>query len=299
MSYIDQKFEDQYSDGQIAFGGYRPSWFGSLIIGLSRYTILGRGSARRFLGKILSLTKQDVFDVSVWGAKVRLFPRTNVCEFKLLMCPKHYNHKELNFLKEHINRKEANFIDIGANSGAFSLYIARHTKVKTNIYAFEPNPPMLERIRQKFFHHSNAKCLSNCKMFLFPYALGDQEGKLELISDENNFGEAHIATQTNQETDGEKQISRLEVEVKVLNKVLKEQEIDQIDALKIDVEGYEDKVMKSFFENAPASLLPKAILIEHASRDLWTYDCIKEAVNLGYKILFKTRLNTALVREQN
>ncbi len=259
---------------------------------------MGRGKARKLLGKILALNNQEIFDVSVWGTSVRLFPGTNICDYKLLMCPNQYNHKELKFLKSHLTRDNANFIDIGANSGAFSLYLAAKSNVKFNIFAFEPNPPMIQRIKQKFFHHLNSELLSKCKFYLFPFALGESEDKLVLISPEGNFGEAYISDEQIQSSSIKKPNSKIEVDVKVLTKVLEEQGVEQIDALKIDIEGYEDKVVKSLFENAASSLLPRALLIEHVSKDLWSYDCITEAKKLGYKVVFETRLNTAMLREQ-
>jgi hypothetical protein len=42
-----------------------------------------------------------------------------------------------------------------------------------------------------------------------------------------------------------------------------------VDALKIDVEGFEDRVLTGFFAEAPQALWPRAVVIEHLSRDEW------------------------------
>ena len=43
----------------------------------------------------------------------------------------------------------------------------------------------------------------------------------------------------------------------------------RVDALKIDVEGYEDRVLTGFFKQAPQALWPRAVVIEHLSRNEW------------------------------
>ena len=51
-----------------------------------------------------------------------------------------------------------------------------------------------------------------------------------------------------------------------------------------------------FFREAPESLWPRAVAIEHLERKDWLHDCIKDMVGLGYGIAGKTRSNTLLVR---
>ena len=69
-----------------------------------------------------------------------------------------------------------------------------------------------------------------------------------------------------------------------------------IDALKIDVEGFEDRVLTGFFKEAPQALWPRAVVIEHLSRDEWLADCIADMLARGYDAVGKTRSNTLLVR---
>ena len=50
--------------------------------------------------------------------------------------------------------------------------------------------------------------------------------------------------------------------------------------LKIDIEGYEDRVLLSFLKNCKKQLYPKNIILEHASNHLWKYDLVKYLYNL-------------------
>ena len=54
-----------------------------------------------------------------------------------------------------------------------------------------------------------------------------------------------------------------------LQRILDEAGVGQVDALKIDVEGFEDRVLTGFFRDAPPSLWPRAVVIEHLSKNEW------------------------------
>jgi hypothetical protein len=81
-----------------------------------------------------------------------------------------------------------------------------------------------------------------------------------------------------------------------LLRILQEAGVSSVDALKIDVEGYEDRVLISFFKEAPQALWPRAVVIEHLSKDEWQADCIADMVSRGYAIAGRTRSNTLLSR---
>jgi hypothetical protein len=81
-----------------------------------------------------------------------------------------------------------------------------------------------------------------------------------------------------------------------LERILGDAGVDHVDALKIDVEGYEDRVLTGFFREAPQRLWPRAVVIEHLSRAEWQDDCIADMRARGYAETGKTRSNTLLVR---
>jgi hypothetical protein len=81
-----------------------------------------------------------------------------------------------------------------------------------------------------------------------------------------------------------------------LQRILDDAGMVHVDALKIDVEGFEDRVLTGFFRDAPASLWPRAVVIEHLSRKEWQHDCIADMRARGYAEAGRTRSNTLLVR---
>jgi hypothetical protein len=81
-----------------------------------------------------------------------------------------------------------------------------------------------------------------------------------------------------------------------LQRILGDAGVDQVDGLKIDVEGFEDRVLTGFFREAPQALWPRAVVIEHLSRNEWQADCIADMRARGYAETGKTRSNTLLLR---
>ncbi len=75
--------------------------------------------------------------------------------------------------------------------------------------------------------------------------------------------------------------------------MVEEAGLKTIEALKIDVEGYEDRVLPPFLAAAPRSLWPRRVVIEHAHADA-EHDCVSRMVAVGYEICGKTRSNSLL-----
>jgi FkbM family methyltransferase len=122
-------------------------------------------------------------------------------------------------------------------------------------------------------------------------AAGDRDGELMIETDGGNLGASHIATGAT--------IAGNAIRVPSLRllRVLGDADVSQVDSLKIDVEGYEDRVLIGFFANAPQALWPRAVVIEHLSRDEWLSDCLGDMLARGYVAVGKTRSNTMLVRK--
>ena len=116
-------------------------------------------------------------------------------------------------------------IDIGANIGNFSLSASQIVGKGGRIIAFEAHPDTALYARRNFK-------LNNTQISLHSYALGDKDGVVHFSSgvyDDVN----HVIKN-----------GGVAVSVKKLDDVQEVQELDHIDLLKIDVEGYELPVME-------------------------------------------------------
>ena len=74
--------------------------------------------------------------------------------------------------------------------------------------------------------------------------------------------------------------SSVTVEAKPLTQVLAEQGVDRIDALKIDVEGVEDRILLPFFKSAPESLFISSRTARAACRPICLPRCRRAATGL-------------------
>ena len=107
-------------------------------------------------------------------------------------------------------------------------------------------------------------------------------------TDGDNLGASHIVV-------GRGSGRAIKVPSLRLQRILEEAGVSHVDALKIDVEGFEDRVLTGFFPTRRA-LWPRAVVIEHLSKDEWLDDCIADMRARGYIETGKTRSNTLLVR---
>ena len=76
--------------------------------------------------------------------------------------------------------------------------------------------------------------------------------------------------------------------------ILETKDIKKIDALKIDVEGFEDKIMKHFFEKSNKNLYPKIVIIEDSGKEQWEWDVISWMFKHGYKLVNRSKSNLIL-----
>jgi len=90
----------------------------------------------------------------------------------------------------------------------------------------------------------------------------------------------------------------IRVRAKPLAEILDEYSVNAIDALKIDVEGYEDSALIPFFETCSPELRPKILVIEHCHSSEWKTDIIEYLKGIGYCIRNRTRANTILERSK-
>ncbi len=149
------------------------------------------GAAHRRLFRRLVTMRLDypdgALDVDRWGLRLRLQPRDNGCEKKLLFTPQMYERVERAELAAEIARARAEgsafvFIDVGANVGLFSLFVAACARCQARILAVEPEPENLARLR------FNIRINSNLPIRVIPVALADRAGELAIQVDRRDSG---------------------------------------------------------------------------------------------------------------
>ena len=231
----------------------------------------------------MALLRDKPLDVESLGARMRLYPAHNVSEKNLLFTPHFFDPEERRELAKRIS-SGFTFVDVGANVGGYSLFVAALAGPDARILAIEPQADIFERlifnIRQNPF--GTIKGLE-C-------AVADQDGQITLFVDPANRGETSMRY-----VNVHGQRLAVKVPAKSLSTLLAEEGFDRLDALKIDVEGAEDLILESFFKTAPPELWPKLLLVDNPSgRETFGLPALAE--HGLYRLVFRTRSNCLFER---
>lgn len=131
-----------------------------------------------------------------------------------------YVIKDIELLNAHLNKDET-FIDVGANIGVWTLYAAKLVGLKGMVLSFEPHP--------MFFKNLNDNIqLNNFKNIkTYNVGLSDVAGELYFSNSLDSMN--HVLTK--------KEKDAIVVKVNTLDEYTRDLEI--IDLIKVDIEGYE------------------------------------------------------------
>jgi FkbM family methyltransferase len=231
----------------------------------------------------ISLLNGKPLDVTRYGARMRLHPYNNNCEKKVLFTPQFFDPQERALLKARLPQ-DCVFLDIGANIGAYALFVAAFAGPQARIVAVEPQRDVFERltynIAQNPFHTVKAVAC----------AVADKAGELTLFIDPRNRGESSLRIV------GTNEGAQITVPAVTLLDLLHGEGLTRVDAIKLDVEGAEDLILEPFLREAPESLLPKLLLIENGTGQ-WQIDLPALLASHGYRALPPSRLNLMFERD--
>ncbi len=132
-------------------------------------------------------------------------------------------------------------VDVGANIGYTTLLFSKAVP-EGNVLSFEPSKELFNTVKE----HLSLNKIKNATVLNI--GLGEKEKSALLYKvSENNSGMnrvfEHAETAFNSEN----------VIIKTLDHVVKEQKIEKVNALKIDVEGYEFKILKGAYNTIKAN----------------------------------------------
>src|SRR5712672_4672954 len=243
------------------FGAFAPTSAQAAIIALAHRSRLKRGAFRPMLSRLINRVRAGPVDVQYQGASFRFYHQASATERGALFNPD-YNLEELDFLRAHTPVGGV-FVDVGANVGTYALALARHVGASGKVIAIEPHP--ITHARLAF----NRAASSTTQVCLVAAAAGPSDGELMIETDGDNLGASHIVS-------GARPGNALKAQSLRLQRILDDAGISRVDALKIDVEGYEDRVLTGFFRQTGQALWPRAVVIEHLSRNEWLEDCIAD-----------------------
>jgi len=209
----------------------------------------------------------------------------NTCEKKFLIYPYRYYRMEFEFIRSRFPSDSGVFVDIGSNAGLFSFQAACVARSRCRVIAIEPNPEMVDRSRANVLREASFDPQA-VTVTIHPIAVGSVEG-VSRLDTSLGLGGAFLSSEAAQGP---------EVAVRRLSDVLGQAGADQVDMLKIDVEGHEPEALSSLLEPENQGLLPKAMILEFCHQDLWSGDLFGRLADLGYREVSRNKNNVFLLR---
>lgn len=243
---------------------------------------LGRGRVARWLRGCWE-KQHDYVDCTIRGVRYRLSIRQNTTDSKILTSSCTYDAAELSALREIASDSKTPgptvFVDIGANTGYYSLSLASDFE---RVIAIEANP-----VTQALLSYNVSLNETQSRITICPVCVGE-EGTVPFYCS-GGLGNASVLK-------GRHDQQPVMVRSEPLHQILTSAGVDHVTAIKIDVEGYEDRVLIPFFVPSNQHLWPRLIVIEDCNRQDWVTDVIPFLLKVGYTEIARTRGNRILRR---
>jgi len=129
-------------------------------------------------------------------------------------------------------------IDIGSNIGYYALLESKKIGKNGNVLAIEPSPENFSTLVY------NIKLQNDQNINAFNFAIGDKNDEIEfLISKKSNWSKVK---DENDIIESEDKI--IKIPLKTLNSFVKDNQLEKIDLLRMDVEGYENNIIDGAIE---------------------------------------------------
>ncbi len=240
----------------------------------------GRRGAYALRWLAVKALRGRALDLEALGARMRLYPYNNVCEKRVAFTPQYFDAREREVLALAIAeaRDGFAFIDVGANVGAYALFVAARAGARARVLAVEPQPDIFERLT------ANIRLNPFGTVKAVDCALADKTGEVTLFLDPRNKGESSV------KIIGSSQATAVRVPATTLLDLMRSEGFSRLDAIKLDVEGAEDLILMPFLRDAPDGLLPRLLLIENGS-SRWQADLPALLAARGFRLVETTRLN--------
>ena len=156
---------------------------------------------------------------------------------------KYYPAYSYHYFVKHLIDKGDVIIDIGANLGYYSFLFSRWTGNSGKVFAVEPITIYNEVFNEK------ANRSGNKNITLFPYALGSEEKTVELVSSPHlGFLSTGLPHVYDPQRDGKIENQEYKFEAQMKRPSVLFGNMDRIDYIKCDIEGFEYIVLSDMKE---------------------------------------------------
>ncbi len=141
---------------------------------------------------------------------------------------------DLKSIFNFLNYPVKNIFDAGANVG-FMTFQFRKNFPDATIHAFEPNPAVFSKLSASYLSDRNVSCHN--------VGVGEIEGTIPFFQNANTGNSSFLEPNDLGKNSGASNYKRIDVPIVSLGEFCKQSDIDCIDILKLDVEGFELKAL--------------------------------------------------------
>lgn len=180
------------------------------------------------------------------------------------------------YLERLATFKPKNIFEIGANYGQDADFLRNRFNLKnSDVYIFEPHPEIIDEAKKSFSF--------NC----YPFAVSDENKKMTFHAINLKSANSGISSLMNHKFNNESDYFDIEVEAIRMDNFISINKIDEIDFLKVDVEGATYEVLIGFGKELSRV---RAIQIEAEYLPVWvgqkTWDDIYSLLsNNGFQLI--------------
>jgi len=169
---------------------------------------------------------------------IRLKPRVKIKTHKMAVSNGTSMQYYVELVEKFCNFTPKNIVEIGANFAQDAEYLRQSFNLSDeNIYVFEPHPQIFKELNKLYNFNSYELAVSNVA----------GRANFNAIDIENNeYSNSGISSLRNGLTTNKKNFIDVDVEMITMDDFIKKNTINEIDFLKIDVEGMNYEVLEGF-----------------------------------------------------
>lgn len=172
-------------------------------------------------------------------------------------------------------QKDSVVIDAGANIGTFSI-LANHLAPNGKVYSFEPVKYTFELLRKNTVNYKNVSS--------YNYGLGDKESEKKIFVYKDTTGGNVLEDSEVVEQRIREDFSGSEkIRITTIDKFVKENNINKVDFIKIDTEGYEARIIEGARETIKRFKPIMAMSAYHNDNDKELLPRIVKSIDQNYK----------------
>jgi FkbM family methyltransferase len=199
---------------------------------------------------------------------------------------------DIKFIFKLLGKKPLTIFDVGANIGYVTFQFRKRFN-SADIYSFEPNPTVFSKLSQSF--------LKDKKVYPINKGVGSTNGILNFYKNNNSGTSSFLKPNEFHLKNMARSYQETNIEIINLTDYCKQQFIDSVDILKLDIEGFEIEALKGFEQYLNAQKVQIVYLEVNLSKTYEDQPLIEDIIlylkNMNYVFFGFYGLNETSLRQ--